>query len=383
MDNQRLDFLLSPTGQKLLAEYAATPWSRFPVFQLQKKYPDQPIGAISEQIELRERARKKFTRADRMYFTKTALEQASPEAVAEIHARRYRDFQLVADICAGIGGDALALAGYNARVIALDNDPLKLRLLKLNAEACECSQRLWPVCADVSDFIPRAEALFIDPDRRPSGRRSVSLAQMSPSIEILPRLHQVTAQIGIKISAAYQKAEIPAGCEIEAISLNGQCIDVVLWFGDLKRGEVSATILPAGQTLTGDGKRHYIPTGEPGDFLGDSDPAVSRVGLSDQLTEQLGGWKLDPGWHVFSARAAFCSPFARCFQILDHFPYHLKKLKQWLTEHQAGSLTIYKNGVDVDVDQLAKKMKLKGSQAQTIYLTRRQGRPWVFVVERM
>ena len=48
----------------------------------------------------------------------------------------------------------------------------------------------------------------------------------------------------------------------------------------------------------------------------------------------------------------------------------VKKLKAALQSHDAGSLEILVRGLDVDPDQLRKKLKLKGSRSMAVIMTR-------------
>ena len=72
--------------------------------------PDQVAGAV-RLAEARRRGAAKFTRADRMWFEPTGLEQATAEPVARHKAARFAGrAATVVDLCCGIGGDTLALA---------------------------------------------------------------------------------------------------------------------------------------------------------------------------------------------------------------------------------------------------------------------------------
>jgi hypothetical protein len=65
---------------------------------------------VIDQVELRRRARDKFAIADRMFFTRKGLEQATDEQIAAVKAARFPAGQPLADLCCGIGGDLIALA---------------------------------------------------------------------------------------------------------------------------------------------------------------------------------------------------------------------------------------------------------------------------------
>ncbi len=90
---------------------------------------------------LRRRAAAKFANAAALYFTREALEQASGATIAAYRARRYQPYGVVADLCCGAGGDALALAQVT-HVAAVDRDPLRLAMALANARACGLDQRI-------------------------------------------------------------------------------------------------------------------------------------------------------------------------------------------------------------------------------------------------
>jgi len=133
----RFELLRSPLGKELLdrlAEQEVTPDRVLRIgSQLRRSYPAELVADALAQHELRLRARAKFSRAMQMFFTRPGLEVASSEVVARHHAARYAAFDAVSDLCCGIGGDTLALAGNGRSVDAVDRDPLHLRIAEVNA----------------------------------------------------------------------------------------------------------------------------------------------------------------------------------------------------------------------------------------------------------
>ena len=131
---------------------------------------------------LREKARVKFTRADEMFFTREALEMASAEPVARYRAGRFAAFGTVADLCCGIGGDAIGLASAGLAVVAVDRDPLRVRMAEANLAAygltCADSSARDALTADLSD----CAAAFADPGRRRDGRRTLSPHESEPPL---------------------------------------------------------------------------------------------------------------------------------------------------------------------------------------------------------
>src|SRR6056297_30816 len=82
--------------------------------QLRQQYPAELVRLGLELQDLRQKAKGKFSRAERMWFTRQSLEQASGEAVARYKAERFRNAlgpkEAIHDLCTGCGIDAIALA---------------------------------------------------------------------------------------------------------------------------------------------------------------------------------------------------------------------------------------------------------------------------------
>lgn len=134
---QLVEALVSPIGQEVLdrlARVEVTPETELWVGALlRREYPGELITSALGQHELRCRAQAKFTRAQRMYFTRAGLEQAASEVIARHRATRSDGVSRMADLCCGVGGDLIALAGQ-WEVLAVDRDPLHLRMATLNAD---------------------------------------------------------------------------------------------------------------------------------------------------------------------------------------------------------------------------------------------------------
>ncbi|NCC33013.1 MAG: SAM-dependent methyltransferase, partial [Chloroflexia bacterium] len=114
MDLATFSWLLTSTGQAVLAELTPRLTGEATVLpeleRLRRLCTPEQARAAVETVQLRQRARAKFPQAARLYFTREALEQASAASVAAHRATRLGRYRQVADLCCGIGGDALALA---------------------------------------------------------------------------------------------------------------------------------------------------------------------------------------------------------------------------------------------------------------------------------
>ena len=77
---------------------------------LRKEVSAERSMFILAQAELQIRARKKFTLADSMLFTRVGLEQSTSETIAKFKRGRLSKNEPVLDICCGIGGDAIGFS---------------------------------------------------------------------------------------------------------------------------------------------------------------------------------------------------------------------------------------------------------------------------------
>ena len=125
------------------------------------------------------------------------------------------------------------------------------------------------------------------------------------------------------------------------------------------------------------------PTGPLGDYLYEPDGAVIRARLIGDLARANGAWMLSDGIAYLTADAAFETPFARGFHVLDRLPADERQLRQALAARGIGTLEIKKRGVDVDPAALRTRLKLRGERTATLVLTREEGRHVALLVERL
>jgi len=190
---------------------------------------------VLEQLALRRRGLAKFAAAERMFFTPLGLQQATDQVVAAYKAGRLPAESLAFDLCCGVGGDLAAIARRRA-VVGIDRDRVHALLARENA-ACVGQHRVSVVVADVATLALSPDVDWhIDPDRRVGGRRSTHMAWHSPSGEALEAMLGQSPHAAVKLAPA---AAVPEGwlgrAELEWISRQGQCRQLVAWFGRLAR----------------------------------------------------------------------------------------------------------------------------------------------------
>src|SRR5512138_1461565 len=114
MDLAGFRALLTPRGQAAL-EAASRLAPREEDFlahftTLSRPFPAELARPALETAILRSEAAAKFPFADRMYFTREALEQASSWEVSSYRSRRYEAIRRIIDLGCSIGADTIPLA---------------------------------------------------------------------------------------------------------------------------------------------------------------------------------------------------------------------------------------------------------------------------------
>lgn len=388
MDHETFTWLLTPAGQALLGELATRPLAEAAILgeleRLRQRVTPEQARAALEMALLRRRAQGKFPAADRLYFTREALEQASAAPVATQRAARLAAAGHVADLGCGIGGDALALAAAGARVTAVDRDPLRLALARANAAALGLSGHIvWLQRDLLVEEPPHADALFCDPGRRAGGRRRFSVEAYEPPLSRVLAWRARTPALAVKLAPGVDPAALPTDAELEFVSLDGELKEAVLWCGPLAHTARRATVLRSGadqriaaHTLTLPAERSAAPLSpQPAAFLYEPDPAVIRAGLVAELAAHLRAALLDPDIAYLTAPTAIASPFARVWPLISWQPFSLKRLRAQLRALGAGPVTVKKRGSPLDTDALARQLSGVGPRPLVVVLTRVAGRP--------
>ena len=315
----RFEALQSDDGARLLEAVrvaAPTPATAIPVAtRLRQDFPPELVATAMAMHDLRVRARAKFERADELWFTRDGLEQATSEPIARHRAGRYVGYAAIVDLCCGIGGDLLALASCNpdAALVAVDRDPLHLRMAEFNAAVVGVRDRIRFVEAEVRSVDTHDAALFIDPARRTGAGRARS-GESEPPLDWCIAQADDGRPVGIKFAPGIDHERIPDGWELETIALGFDLKEAVLWSPALANGARTATVIDGDRVAAmreTPGDTPIPRTPEPGDILLDPNPAVTRAGLVADLARWLDAAMIDSQIAFLVTATPVDTPFAR------------------------------------------------------------------------
>lgn len=355
--------------------------------RLREQYVPELVRAALRLRDVRKRAGITMPGAEDLWLTSRSFEQATAAEVAAHKAQRFPSGQCVLDLCCGIGMDTKALLS-RGDVEAVDNDP---SMLLRN----EWNQNVWysgglpnllkTHQADAAKFDVGGRWVHVDPDRRTGRDRPTKrLEQYQPGLEWMERLTQTAVGGAIKIGPASNFVQKFTGCEIELVSLNGECREATVWFGELAGPKrFRATSLSGGETICGDPLDAYCPIGDVSDYIFDPDPAVVRAGMLDAVGEMHSLQRLDNSDEYLTGAQIPETSFVTSFRVEAVLGNNPKELKRYLRDKPGRHYEIKCRHLKVNANELQRRLPRAEGNPRVVFFLRVAGRAKIIVCERM
>jgi hypothetical protein len=381
-------WLVGPEAERWLTDCAcsAEPSHSLQV-RLRKVFSAERARLVVQQVVLRQKAVEKFgEQADRMFFTDVALQQATDQKIAAYKASRFLDENSLVDYCCGIGGDLIAMAG-RAPTTGWDRAPEMVLFAQANLRAWNRDTNVQVCIGSVEDHPPTAgDYWHLDPDRRVEGRRSTQIQWHSPDEDTIRNWLATAPHGAIKLAPATQLApEWQARAELEWITRDRQCRQLVAWFGNLSQAISLRRATVVGSTVSsfvGDSHCKASIAEEISNYVFDTDPAIRAAGLTGAFANSLGCTALATGEAYLTADEPIEHPLLSRFRVIDVLPLRISELAKHVRSLGIRELEIKTRAVAVRPEELRKKLKLTGSASATLLLTRQGKREIAILAER-
>jgi hypothetical protein len=272
---------------------------------------------------------------------------------------------------------ALASLGIDVRSFELDEVTAAVATYNLAAfenvrvEIADVEQ------LDVSQF----EALFFDPARRElhgpkkaTTQRHFDPANYSPNYNFCIEKAK-TKPSGIKLGPGHDKKQIPEGTEAQWVSVDGDLVEMSLWFGKVARNNVARSALLIKGELkveinSKDSTSGSAELAQLGKYVYEPDNSLIRSGLIADFAEPEGLTLIAPDIAYLSSDTRINSPWLKGYEVIDDLVFDRKKLKAYVRENDIGILEIKKRGSDISPEVLRKQLAPKGAGAATLIVTR-------------
>jgi hypothetical protein len=321
--------------------------------------------ALVETVMLRRKASAKLRGAEGWLFTADALQQATATDVAGHRGRRLAG-RVVHDVTCSIGAELAALRRTAAYVVGSDVDRVRLAMARHNVAGVALCR------ADALHPVSRGTVVLADPSRRSGGRRRVDPRDYVPPLDALLDTYRdrdlvVKCSPGIDFDGL---RDIGFHGEIEVTSLAGDVREACLWSAGLAKAHRRATMLRAdgGVEQITDAEPDDCPVAAAGRWIVDPDGAVVRAGLVRHYATRHGLWQLDPKIAYLSGDELPAG--VRGFEVIEAIAFGERRLRQALSALDCGAVEILVRGVDVDPAVLRPRLRLHGTRALSVVITR-------------
>lgn len=310
------------------------------------KWSEPWIGEAINQVQRRKRCSKRLPilLSEPQVFIPTdlSIEQSTSEALAHYHASLINEGDIVVDLTAGLGIDAMTMAHRAKYVTAVERDTIVAAALVYNAtvhgyrnlSVVNTSCEKW--LQEASDDGFRCDVCYIDPARRgDNGQRVYGLDDCSPNvITLLPTIANICNRLIVKMSPMLDITSIlrnlPYTCRIISLGTSTECkelIAIVAFQQDTTTPLIEAVTIKNHEDMysfayTRDEEADTqvnIAMPNAGDNLYIPYPAVMKAGGLKVLCQRYGLSKPDANTQLF-----YCS------EIIDDFPGQRLKIVEVL-----------------------------------------------------
>ena len=290
-----------------------------------------------------------------------AAQQATPARVAGVRAARIAETgaQMVHDVTCSVGSEAPAFRQRGIAWMGSDLDMSRLIMARHNL-----GQEAWLAQADALTPVTSRGVVVADPARRAGGRRITDPAQLLPPLPDLLDAH-AGREMAVKCAPGIDYSEWDG--LVSVVSVDGGVKEACLYTPGLAGGvRREAVVLREVEERVTDLDDDTVDVTAPQRYIIDPDGAVVRAGL-------VRGWAARHELSMLDEHIAYLTgeqiPAGYSgFPFLEAVP--LRALKKVLASHGAGSVEILVRGVDVDPDQLRKKLKLRGKAQMAVVIAR-------------
>lgn len=329
-----------------------------------------------------------------IFPTPLSGEQSTSDSLARLHAELLKPGYNVADLTAGLGIDAMAMAkrvGESGHVIAVERDETVADALRHNSTQITNLEVINSDCRTLLDVWAREgmhfDAVFIDPARRASdGGRVFALNQCEPDVvAMLPLLKSVADRLIVKASPmldiSHTLSLLPDATEVLVLGTTTECkeLDIVCDF--TKKTPVSPKIkaITIAQgvhnvyTFTreeeAEAKAEYgLP--EVGGYVYDPYPAVMKA-APFKLLSRAPLKALGPNTHLWCSAQLVDDFPGRSYIVEEILPYMSKHIKRYAARYPKISVTA--RNFDMTSDQLRAKLKVKDGPGRLFAVTAYNG----------
>lgn len=384
--------LTTTEAQNFWAETDNTPTEQ--LTNRAKKLFGPDAALLLQQHALRLKARQKFPELLKKgwLFNPQGFEQASSEATAKYKASLISGQTLV-DLTAGAGIDAYYLAANFEHILLLETHPERAALLRWNFRDFPKVTVLEQAAEDWLPALTQNCVVYIDPDRRPDGKKVNGLKDSSPDIlTLLPQLRAKNAVVWLKASPMLDihqaRMQIGENSTCRALAVDNELKELLFEIGlsDERSAELhSIKLNTSGEVVHNFNQVFGAASDKPllaelftGDFLVEPHLALIKTRQARNLAA-LNGWlALNGQADYYVHHQAEPAAAGRWFKIVQQWPYKPKTLVETFKKMGLVKANVAKREFFMEVSEIRKRLKLADGGDDYLFFTKnKNGEPWV------
>lgn len=321
-----------------------------------------------------------------------ALQQSTHHKIATYKASKFPQHTVIADLCCGIGGDAIALARRGC-LIAIDRDPVISTFCAHNLSISRATQAAVS-CQTADSWMDANQKrigdiwLHIDPDRRPQGKRVAAPEHYEPAADLVAQWIRAAKGGAVKLAPAANIPDQWSNIQTRQwISHAGSCRQQIAWFDNTTQPseifQTKATMIDregqphsfAIKDSPADHDDKAVISDVPQSFLFDLDPAVRAAGLTAAFANKLqlqclnspAGFltadQLPPQTAVDQQRTSLA--LLQSYHVLWSGNFDLKRIRTAIAQFAPRSLEIKVRGANYLPETLRPKLLTKKSKSNS------------------
>ncbi|MDP1727605.1 MAG: hypothetical protein Q8M15_12545 [Bacteroidota bacterium] len=329
---------------------------------------------LAEQLIIYPKAKHKIPAFVQKYcwFTQKSYEQASSQLSA-IYKSKLISGKTCLDLSGGLGVDDWAFSQTFDKVISLDpdlelNEMVRFNFEKLEIKNCErldsTAEKYLENCKDMFDLI------YLDADRRITGKRSFQLSDGAPNYEELaPKINALGRNILLKLSPLadihYLIKNLSPIKTIIVISVQQEVKEILVLLepGNLTYVNIKAVDIDEKKDLQSfSGTPSQIietPIVELPGFFFEPAPSVIKAGLSIAYANHLHLNQLAQNTAFYIGLNPIKKFMGRQFTIVNSFEFSKSKFNNYLKTQQIQQANITRRNFNLSVEELRKSFKIK------------------------
>lgn len=348
-------------------------------FKLREKYGEAGI-IYADQKELYKKAAAKLPGwvERHCFFTRTSLEQATPEKVAEVKAGKHATGKMLS-LCGGIGADEFCFSARANHITSIEISSCLNELVTFN-QLFE-KEKYQRITASVEEYLKenatlRFDVVYLDPDRRAvTGKKSFSAGNYSPDfIELYKHYRAMAPKWLVKLSPAIDldwiEKSIPFKKDLEIYALHGEIKEVLLILGDFATGSISIIECAADHSFdikTNDGNLPPFSVSEKVVFI-EAGALAIKSGYAKEWIKIPGLETLNINHTYFMGNAILPEALARTFVLERTLEGSFNEIKKELNKLQIKEAVISARNLGIPTAELYRVLGLKEGDGKGFFL---------------